>query len=137
MNWLKADKLSINLFREMPKMDKLEKQNKKSWFKTFLRRIIFQDIFTQLDEFKAFELLRSGLDRTRYLCVKEAKIIAMTCTHAALKRKELVNMGFKYDNILMEESAQVRKSKYMTSQILSCQKISLTHLVNFPASNVT
>lgn len=69
--------------------------------------LFFQDIFTQLDEFRAFELLRSGLDRTRYLCVKEAKIIAMTCTHAALKRKELVTMGFKYDNILMEESAQV------------------------------
>jgi intron-binding protein aquarius len=32
----------------------------------------------------------------------------MTCTHAALKRKELVTMGFKYDNILMEESAQVK-----------------------------
>ena len=66
-----------------------------------------EDIFTQLDEFWAFELLRSGLDRTRYLCVKEAKIIAMTCTHAALKRQELVRLGFKYDNILMEESAQI------------------------------
>jgi len=66
-----------------------------------------QDIFTQLEEFWAFELLRSGLDRTRYLCVKEAKIIAMTCTHAALKRQELVRLGFKYDNILMEESAQI------------------------------
>ena len=66
-----------------------------------------QDVFTQLDEFWAFELLRSGLDRTRYLCVKEAKIIAMTCTHAALKRQELVQLGFKYDNILMEESAQI------------------------------
>merc|ERR1711997_1107725 len=65
------------------------------------------DLFTQLDEFRAFELLRSGLDRTRYLCVKEAKIIAMTCTHAALKRQELVQLGFKYDNILMEESAQI------------------------------
>merc|ERR1719264_1725687 len=66
-----------------------------------------QDIFTQLDEFWAFELLRSGLDRTRYLCVKEAKIVAMTCTHAALKRQELVKLGFKYDSILMEESAQI------------------------------
>merc|ERR1711936_1168982 len=66
-----------------------------------------QDIFTQLDEFWGFELLRSGLDRTRYLCVKEAKIVAMTCTHAALKRQELVQLGFKYDNILMEESAQI------------------------------
>lgn len=64
-------------------------------------------IFTQLDEFKAFEMLRSGLDRSRYLLIKEAKIIAMTCTHAALKRKELVSMGFQYDNILMEEAAQI------------------------------
>lgn len=66
-----------------------------------------EDIFKQLEEFWAFELLRSGLDRTRYLCVKEAKIIAMTCTHAALKRQELVSLGFRYDNILMEESAQI------------------------------
>lgn len=64
-------------------------------------------IFSQLEEFRAFELLRSGLDRSKYLLVKEAKIIAMTCTHAALKRRELVDMGFKYDNILMEESAQI------------------------------
>ena len=66
-----------------------------------------KDIFAQLEEFRAFELLRSGLDRTRYLVVKEAKIVAMTCTHAALKRKELVKMGFKFDNIIMEESAQI------------------------------
>uniref|UniRef100_A0A914UM66 Uncharacterized protein n=1 Tax=Plectus sambesii TaxID=2011161 RepID=A0A914UM66_9BILA len=39
--------------------------------------------------------------------VKEAKIIAMTCTHSALRRKELVELGFRYDNILMEESAQI------------------------------
>ncbi|XP_046750844.1 RNA helicase aquarius isoform X2 [Diprion similis] len=64
-------------------------------------------MFAQLEEFRAFELLRSGLDRSKYLLVKEAKVIAMTCTHAALKRRELVDMGFKYDNILMEESAQI------------------------------
>ncbi|KAI9551525.1 hypothetical protein GHT06_021858 [Daphnia sinensis] len=64
-------------------------------------------IFSQLEEFRAFELLRSGLDRSRYLLVREAKIIAMTCTHAALKRRELVELGFKYDNILMEEAAQI------------------------------
>lgn len=66
-----------------------------------------KNIFTQLKEFRAFEMLRSGLDRTRYLLVKEAKIIAMTCTHAALKRHELVELGFQFDNILMEESAQI------------------------------
>lgn len=31
----------------------------------------------------------------------------MTCTHAALRRKDLVELGFRYDNILMEEAAQI------------------------------
>ncbi|KAB0406793.1 hypothetical protein E2I00_014852, partial [Balaenoptera physalus] len=63
--------------------------------------------FFLYQEFRASELLRSGLDRSKYLLVKEAKIIAMTCTHAALKRHDLVKLGFKYDNILMEEAAQI------------------------------
>ena len=64
-------------------------------------------IFTELEEFRAFEILRSNLERSNYLLIKEAKIIAMTCTHAALKRRELVELGFQYDNILMEEAAQI------------------------------
>ncbi len=64
-------------------------------------------IFTQLEEFRAVELMRSGADRAQFLMVKEAKIIAMTCTHAALKRRDLVEAGFQFDNILMEESAQI------------------------------
>lgn len=66
-----------------------------------------QHIFTQLEEFRSFELMRNGSDRAKYLLVREAKIIAMTCTHAALKRRDLVECGFKYDNILMEEAAQI------------------------------
>ena len=38
---------------------------------------------------------------------KQAKIVAMTCTHAALKRREFLQLGLKYDNLLMEESAQI------------------------------
>ncbi|OUM62471.1 hypothetical protein PIROE2DRAFT_25518, partial [Piromyces sp. E2] len=64
-------------------------------------------IFEQLDEIRAFELLRTNSDRANYLLVKEAKIVTMTCTHAALKRRELVALGFKYDNVIMEESAQI------------------------------
>lgn len=37
----------------------------------------------------------------------QARIIAMTCTHAALIRRRLVELGFKYDNMVMEESAQI------------------------------
>lgn len=31
----------------------------------------------------------------------------MTCTHAALKRRDFIELGFQYDNIIMEESAQI------------------------------
>ncbi|KAF7260530.1 hypothetical protein EG68_01763 [Paragonimus skrjabini miyazakii] len=64
-------------------------------------------IFVQLDEFRAFELMRTGTERANYLLVQEAKIIAMTCTHAALRRRDLVQLGFTYDTILMEEAAQI------------------------------
>lgn len=66
-----------------------------------------ENMFTQLEEIRPFELLRSGYDRSNYLLTKEAKIIAMTCTHAALKRRELVELNFKYDNIIIEEAAQI------------------------------
>ncbi|KAI9315690.1 P-loop containing nucleoside triphosphate hydrolase protein [Dichotomocladium elegans] len=66
-----------------------------------------EKMFEELEEIRAFELLRSSYDRANYLVTKEAKIIAMTCTHAALKRSELVSLNFKYDNIIMEEAAQI------------------------------
>ena len=64
-------------------------------------------IFTELEECRAFELLKSPGDRSNYLLTKQAKVIAMTCTHAALKRKDFLRLGLKYDNLVMEESAQV------------------------------
>ena len=53
------------------------------------------NIFEQLRGFRAFELLHKGRDRSKYLLVKEAKIVAMTCTHAALARRQLTKLGFK------------------------------------------
>lgn len=46
-----------------------------------------QKLFEELEDVRAFELLRHASDRANYLITKEAKIIAMTCTHAALKVK--------------------------------------------------
>ncbi|KAI2504267.1 Intron-binding protein aquarius N-terminus [Fragilaria crotonensis] len=39
--------------------------------------------------------------------MKQAKIVAMTCTHAAIARSRLVEMNFQYDNLVMEEAAQM------------------------------
>ncbi|GAM25959.1 hypothetical protein SAMD00019534_091340 [Acytostelium subglobosum LB1] len=63
--------------------------------------------FEELRECRAFELLKSANDRFNYLLLKQSRIVAMTCTHAVLRRNELVRLGFKYDNVIMEEAGQI------------------------------
>ncbi|VEU36345.1 unnamed protein product [Pseudo-nitzschia multistriata] len=64
-------------------------------------------IFSELAEYRPFEMLRSQRQRSDYLINKQARVVAMTCTHAALARSNLIKLGFEYDNIVMEESGQM------------------------------
>ncbi|KAJ1733134.1 hypothetical protein LPJ61_001707 [Coemansia biformis] len=64
-------------------------------------------MFDELADIQPFELLRSRAERANYLLTNQARIVAMTCTHAALKRGDLVRLGFRYDTVVMEEAAQV------------------------------
>lgn len=64
-------------------------------------------IFSELDDIRPFEILRQQRDKANYLLIKEARVIAMTSTHAAMKQQEIANLGFRYDNVVMEEAAQI------------------------------
>ncbi|KAL8993611.1 MAG: hypothetical protein Q9169_006214 [Polycauliona sp. 2 TL-2023] len=64
-------------------------------------------IFTELEDIRPFEILRTSRDKANYLLIKEARIIAMTSTHAAIRRQEIANLGFHYDTVIMEEAAQI------------------------------
>ena len=64
-------------------------------------------IFNELSEYRPLELLRSQRQRTNYLLTKQARIVAMTCTHASIVRSRLVELGFQYDNLLVEEAGQM------------------------------
>jgi intron-binding protein aquarius len=66
-----------------------------------------EKIFNELDDIRPFEILRTSKDKTNYLMVKEARIVAMTSTHAAMRRQEISDLGFHYDNVIMEEAAQI------------------------------
>jgi len=66
-----------------------------------------KQIFTELEEIRPFEVLQSHKDRLDYLLTKQAKIVAMTCTHAAMKRREFLDLNLKFDTIIMEEAAQI------------------------------
>ena len=77
-----------------------------------------QSIFEELSDYRAFELLRTQGHRADYLLTKQARIVAMTCTHAAMTRKRLVEVGFKYDNLVMEEAAQVLEVETLIPMLL-------------------
>lgn len=64
-------------------------------------------IFTELADVRPFEILSKERDKANYLLTKEARIIAMTSTHAAMRRSQIASLGFHYDNVIMEEAAQI------------------------------
>ena len=66
-----------------------------------------EKIFKELEDIRPFEILRNSRDKANYLLIKEARIIAMTSTHAAMRRQEIASLGFHYDNVVMEEAAQI------------------------------
>lgn len=64
-------------------------------------------MFSELEDVQPFEILRRDRDKANYLLTNEARIIAMTSTHAAMRRSEIASLGFHYDNVVMEEAAQI------------------------------
>ena len=64
-------------------------------------------LFSELEDIVPFEILRRERDKANYLLTNEARIVAMTTTHAAMRRGEIASLGFRYDNVVMEEAAQI------------------------------
>ena len=80
-------------------------------------------IFSELADVRPFELLRAQRDKSNYLLVKEARIVAMTSTHAAIRRQEIAQLGFKYDNVIMEEAAQITEIENFIPFVLQKPRI--------------
>lgn len=76
------------------------------------------EIFSELAEYRPLELLRSQRQRTDYLLMKQARIVAMTCTHAAIARSHLIELGFHYDNLVMEEAGQMMEIETFIPMLL-------------------
>jgi intron-binding protein aquarius len=57
--------------------------------------------------YRALELLRASVKRNDYMMTTQARVVAMTCTHAAIMRHRLHELRFHYDSVVMEEAAQV------------------------------
>jgi len=77
-----------------------------------------ESMFRELAEYRPLEMLRSQRQRTDYFLLKQAKIVAMTCTHAAIARSHLVELGFHYDNLVVEEAAQMLEVETFVPMLL-------------------
>ena len=86
-----------------------------------------EKLFKQLDEMRPFELLKSVQHRGNYV-VSKAKIVAMTSATCSLKRRELLDIGFKYDNLIVVEAKDIPEIETFVS--LSLQKTT-NHLKRF------
>lgn len=82
-----------------------------------------ENIFLELKDLRLLEILRSPKERGNFLIAQQAKIIAMTSTHAAMKRSHFVEIGFEYDNVIFEESAQIMEIESFIPLFLSNSKI--------------
>jgi intron-binding protein aquarius len=87
-------------------------------------------IFAELAEYRPLELLRSQRQRSDYLIQKQARIVAMTCTHAAIARYHLIELGFEYDNVVVEEAGQMLEIESFIPMLLQRGDVSSSSLTN-------
>jgi intron-binding protein aquarius len=64
-------------------------------------------VFTSLASIRPFEVLRQPRDQANHLLVSEARIVAMTSTHASINRASIADLGFHFSSLVMEEAAQI------------------------------
>ena len=80
-----------------------------------------RELFAELKEYRPFELLRSARHRCDYMMGSEARIVAMTCTHAAIARQRLVDSGFHFDTLVLEEAGQVLELESVIPMLLQVE----------------
>ena len=90
-------------------------------------------MFDEIASLRAFELLRSQRARADYMLTKQARIVAMTCTHASIMRSRFISLDFTYDSLVMEESAQILEVETLIPILL--QKGTTTRLGTIVGNN--
>lgn len=87
-------------------------------------------LFDEVAELRPFEILTTPHERGNYLVAHYSRVVAMTCTHAALKRRDLLQLGFNFDTVLMEESAQMLEIETFIPLVLNTPQFSVQSASN-------
>ncbi|GMF64727.1 unnamed protein product [Phytophthora lilii] len=81
-----------------------------------------ESYFAELQRLQPFELLQTPRQRGDMYLIHHARIIAMTCTHAALNYSKLKDLGLTFGSLIMEEAAQVSELDSFVPLLLACSK---------------
>ncbi|KAG6583101.1 Intron-binding protein aquarius [Phytophthora cinnamomi] len=81
-----------------------------------------ESYFSELRRLQPFELLQTPRQRSDMYLIHHARIVAMTCTHAALNHKRLTELGLTFGSLIMEEAAQVSELDSLVPLLLACSK---------------
>ncbi|KAL9643532.1 hypothetical protein ABK040_010146 [Willaertia magna] len=64
-------------------------------------------LYELLNECKVLESIRSYSERTNYILTQQSRIIAMTSTHAAIKRRSFLQQNLQFDTLILEDASQI------------------------------
>ncbi|KAK1931715.1 RNA helicase aquarius [Phytophthora citrophthora] len=81
-----------------------------------------ESYFVELRRLQPFELLQTPRQRGDMYLINHARIVAMTCTHAALNHHKLTELGLTFGSLIMEEAAQVSELDSFVPLLLACSK---------------
>ncbi|KAG3119816.1 RNA helicase aquarius [Phytophthora idaei] len=79
-----------------------------------------ESYFRELRRLQPFELLQTPRQRGDMYLIHHARIVAMTCTHAALNHRKLSDLGLTFGSLIMEEAAQVSELDSLVPLVLAC-----------------
>ncbi|OWZ19043.1 hypothetical protein PHMEG_0006768 [Phytophthora megakarya] len=81
-----------------------------------------ESYFAELRRLQPFELLQTQRQRGDMYLTHHARIVAMTCTHAALNHRNLTDLGLTFGSLIMEEAGQVSELNSLIPLLLTCSE---------------
>ncbi|KAL3662875.1 hypothetical protein V7S43_012277 [Phytophthora oleae] len=81
-----------------------------------------ESYFVELRRLQPFELLQTPRQRGDMYLIDHARIVAMTCTHAALNHRKLTDLALTFGSLIMEEAAQVSELDSFVPLLFACSK---------------
>ncbi|KAF4127688.1 AAA domain [Phytophthora infestans] len=79
-----------------------------------------ESYFAELRRLQPLELLQTPRQRGDLYLIHHARIVAMTCTHAALNHRRITDLGLTFGSLIMEEAAQVSELDSLVPLLLAC-----------------